>query len=194
MLLYNLLSLFGFVYAFAAIAISFIGFSKSWLEASNQHVLSFRKPKLMRLGAGMISLLCLCFLPIILADTRPTDLVLVWCSFGTASIGLFGLLFYLSGPQDVLIDLDARTCHGTDGWMFSPRRRICPLTEASSLRVWAGGYSWYVVLWTGGKRDPMFLLAKPASKSAAVSFAQEIADKLHLPVNETTLGETRKLS
>lgn len=40
----------------------------------------------------------------------------------------------------------------------------------------------------------MFLLAKPASKSAAVSFAQEIADELHLPVNETTLGEIRKLS
>lgn len=194
MLLYNLCSLFGFVYVFAAIIISFVGFSQSWFETSNQHVLSFRKPKLMRLGAGTVGLLCLCFPWMIANNTRPSDLAFVWCSFGTTSVALSGLLAYIAGPQDVLIDLDARTCHGTDGWMFRPRRRICPLSDVSSVYVWAGGYSWYVAIWIGGKKDPVFLLARPASKSAALSFAREIADKMHLPVKETTLGEIRKLS
>ncbi len=194
MVLFNILFFTGIVYAFAAAIISFIGFSQGWLKTSNQDVLSFRKPKLMRLGSGMIGLLCLCNPWIIMTDTKPSDIMLMWCTFGAVSIALFCLLSYLAGPQDVLINLNEKVCYGTAGWIFNPRKRICPLSDKSSVCVWASGHSWCVVLWIGGRKDPRFLLGLPSCKSEAITFAKNIACKLHLPVKETTLKEIRQLT
>lgn len=193
-LLLNLLFLGGTVYVSVMLAMFFIGLSQRWPVKSNERVLNFRKPKMLRLGAGMLGLLCLGSPWIIATGTHPSDLVPVESFFGPVCVGLSCLCAYITGPQDVSIEIDTRTCHAINGWMFHPRRQACPLTDTSSLRVWAGGSSWYVVLWIGGRKEPMFLLARPSRKSDAISVAQEIAEKLHLPLQETTLSELRKSS
>ena len=194
MLLFDILFPTGIVFAFTATIIGFIGFSQSWLKTSNQNILSFRKPKLLRLGSGMISLLILCCPWIIMSDTDPSDIILMWSTFGTVSIALFCFLFYISGPADVLIDLNDKVCYGTNGWIFSPRKRICPLSVRSSVFVWESGHSWCVALWIGGKKDARFLLGTPSSEGKAIDLANDIACKLNLPVKKTTLQEISQLT
>ncbi len=106
---------------------------------------------------------------------------------------LFTLFFaYVAGPQDILIDLEARVCYQTKGWMFHPRKRTYYLTETSSLCACCGGQSCYVFLRIGDAANQRLMLATRSSKQDAYYYGKEIADKLGLPIKATTLQEMGK--
>ena len=162
------------------------------LVASSPRLMDFRNPWPERVSAGMLSLLLL--LGAVLGATVLAPgfgLWFTWAWFVPICLLMGALMLYLSGPQDVRIDLDTRMCYGTKGWMLCPQKRVCPLSEASHICVFRGGYGCYVVLWINGIKDPMFMLAKTGTLSEALSYAQKIAIPLQLPVREKTLKEMR---
>ena len=184
------------IYVFTTIVILVVGtLQGSWLDSTDQQVICFRKPKMLRLGAGMASSIFLvAAIFFALSAVRQFGVLFTWLWNVPLSIFLTALLAFLAGPQDVFIDLETRLCYKIDGWMFHPRKNTYHITEVSSLSICSGGQTYYVFLMIGGGSKQWFLLARPEQKTDAICFAQAIADKLHLPVKETNFRELRELS
>jgi hypothetical protein len=157
--------------------------------------MSFRKPWAFRLGSGMASLSCLAAaLYFAFEAVGYFGVWQTWLWNIPMCLLMAGVLANAAGPHDVFIDLDARTCQITFGWPLYPRKRTYSLTKASCVGVCPGGSTYFVFLILGGGTNNQFLLARPERKSDALNAAQEFADKLHLPVKETSLKGLRNLS
>lgn len=163
--------------------------SVEWLVDSDIHQMCFKRPWTIRASTGMLSLafltgaVAVAVLPP--SPSTPWGLVLV-------CLLISGLMFYLSGPKDVRIDLDKRTCCETYGWMLFPKKFTCSLSKTSRILVYSGESGSSVVLWIDGLKDPKFTLAVAARMSEALKFAQKVAIPLQLPVKQTTLSEMRE--
>jgi len=117
--------------------------------------------------------------------SRPEDREIMWW-LGVPMIGGGSIfLAYLAGPQDVRIDLATRICYETKGWFFHPRKQTYQLTDASYICAYSGSKSCFAMLRVGNPEDTRFILAMRGSQSAALSFAQDIAGKLHITAKAT---------
>ena len=174
------------IYFLTTLVVGCIGLAEGFqLDVSNPQFLVFQKSSMTRLFSAMMSLMCLGCIGIFANATRPADIETFWWLIAPMCVGVSYFFAYLAGPQDVRIDLESRICYQTKGWFFHPRKQTYQLTQASYLCAYCGNKSCYTMLRIGDPADTRFVLAMRGSQSAALSFAQEIADKLHLPAKVT---------
>ncbi len=189
-----ILALIIILYLLAALVLGCVGIAQGQLmEFVEPTSIRFRKPWTVRLLAGMLGWLFLLSPFLIATGTRPSDLVWAWCILAPIFFPLAALLLFLSGPQEVSLNSETRAFQAAQGWPFYPKKQQGYLAEEAYVAVQTNGYIWYVMLRMGGRRQPAYLLAKPITQSASRAFAQEMANKLHLPVKEMTLQELKKL-
>ncbi len=163
--------------------------SVEWIVEADVYQMCFKRPWTVRASTGMLGLAF--FIGAVAVAVLPPSPSIPW---GLALVCLLisGLMFYFSGPKDVRIDLDKRTCCETYGWMLFPKKFTCSLSKTSRILVYSGGSGSYVVLWIDGLKDPKFTLAVAARMSEALKFADKVAIPLQLPVKQTTLTEMRE--
>ena len=183
-----------FSYLLATTVMLAVGSSQaSWLDSADLHTISFRKPAPTKLSMGMFSLLFLMTAVVSgTADHHSEKFLLrIWCIPWCL---VFSLVFAcLAGPQEVSVDLETRTCQETKGWLFCPRKTVHALSEASCVCILDGEIN-NVFLLPGGGRDRWFILGQPFHSKDAPAVAQEMADKLHLPVRKATWKTLRSLA
>ncbi len=166
----------------------------NWMDKSDLHMLSFRPPWAFRLGIGMVSMFMLaCALYFAFAAVHYFGVWQTWLWNVPLSLLIAVLFAYFGAPMDTSIDLDKRVCYRTAGWRFHSRHDIYPLTEELSVCICSGGQTYYVFLVIGGGIGKRLILARPERKSDALDIAQEIAEKLKLPIKEATLSTLRNL-
>lgn len=93
--------------------------------------------------------------------------------------GVCALFFWLSGPDDLAIDLDQQVyCH-VKGWPFFPKTRTGPVSDFWGVYVGSIRYNFYVgVTWWGGKGS--VILERFSSKMHAERFAATLMSNLEL--------------
>ena len=182
------------VYFLATIAMCLLGLMQGSRQGeSAEHVMSFRSPRMLSIGMGMLGLLFLA--------------IAVWFSAIASDAGGWTTLLFvlpslllgvpcllLTGSHDVSIDLEGKVCQVTRRWAFRTRKRSYLLSAASSVCVCTGGESYYVFLVVGGGTYKRFLLERFSVKTDAAMFAQKVADKLQVAARELPLSHLRSLN
>lgn len=153
-----------------------------WLVDTRGRFVFFRKRPLARVSAGMGAVWCFWFLGFAIVDPFSIGPVFAWiCVPFFIFLGL--LAFWGCGPADISIDLEARMCHATRGWIFCPKTIICPLTDSASVVIVGGGqYVRCVWLWTQSDRKNRFCLALTSNTSDARRCADDISRLINVPV------------
>ncbi len=183
----------GLVYFLATIALLLVGMMQgNRNDKSAEHILSFRRPVALKIAGGMFILLLLApdfaFNPITFGFWE------FWLFFVPTSLLLTVPCILMIGPHDVSIDLQTKTCQVTNGWVFRPRTRRYSLTAASSVCVCSGGEAYYVFLVIGDGTHTRLMLEPVSGKNDAITYAQEIGDRLQLPVKNIPLRQLRSLN
>lgn len=151
-----------------------------WLVDTRGRFVFFRKRPLARVSAGMTALWCFWIVGFVVAGPCSFETELKWILAPPfALMGVAGL--YSCGPADISIDLEARMCHATRGWIFCPKTISCPLTDSASLVIDGGQYIASVRLWTQSDRKNAFCLAL-TGWSDVRRCADDISQLLHVPV------------
>ncbi len=183
-----------FGYLLATTVMLAVGSSQaSWLDNAGLQTINFCKPGSTKLSMGMFSLLFLMIA--VVSGTADHHAEIFSFRFWCIPLCLiFSLAFaYLSGPQDVSVDLETQTCQETRGWVFCPRKTVYALSEASCVCILDGEIN-NVFLLPGGGRDRWFTLGQPFRSKDAPALAQKMADKLCLPVRKATWKTLRGLA
>ena len=183
-----------FGYLLATAVMLAVGSSQaSWLDSAGLHTINFRKPALTKLSMGMSSLLFLMIAVVSGTADHHSEIFffrfwcIPWCL-------IFSLAFaYLSGPQDVSVNLETQTCQETKGWIFRPRKTVYALSETSCVCILVGEIN-NVFLLPGGGKDKWFVLGQPFRSKDVPALAQKMGDKLCLPVKKATWKTLRGLA
>lgn len=184
----------GLTYFLATIAVSMLGLMQESVQTkSAEHVLSFRSPRLLSVGMGMWGLLCLAMALVFSSNAFNAEASVRWF-FCAMSLLLAVSCAFLTGVQDVSIDLDVKTCQVTRRWMFRQRTRNYCLSAASSVCACPGRESYYVFLVVGDSTYKRFLLERFSVKADAAIFAREVADKLQVAARELPLSRLGSLN
>ncbi len=146
--------------------------------------LTYRKPWLFRAVLVFYSLMAVTLIVAMWSNiaSRPHP------NYGPLPMGilLFGggslLFFWLSGPDDLSIDLEQRTYRHVKGWPFFPKTRTGPISDFWGVYVGrTQGKSRYFcvgVTWWGGKGS--VTLKRFSSKMHAERFAASLMSDLEL--------------
>jgi len=162
----------------------------NFLHSSTEKVLDFRKPYLMRISLGMLSLLLL-----VVAVQMPADQnggrngYAMWYTWMPVCLSLAALIAFLAGPQNIYIDVEARAGYTVKGWFFHPRRQKFRLGDKSFLCLITDHDGYTVLLCVADSARQRAFLGKFAAKDAALRVLQEVAEKLDLPIKELTAVE-----
>lgn len=187
-----------FAFGFLAGALFFKGYNQgSYLARSDEHVLSFHRPRLMRLGSGMCGLLFLAGAVFIVFDPNhiysgQSDVSFKWI-MGVMLPFVASFFFFMANPQEVRVDLDTRLCHQTSGWILRPKQRTAALTGASLVGV-IPSQIYIVTLMIGGGKNCNVTIGQFPVLPMALAFAQEMGNKLHLPFQQITEADLISLS
>ena len=189
------------LYIVVTLTMSVIGLMHGdWRISCDTTRVCFRKPWSLRIGYAMSSFLVLALMGMFVHDTLANSGLLnagVLYTWGFVVPGCtpFGILLLRgSGPQDLWINLDTRVCHSLGGWPLFPSHSSCALRETSCLYVFPGSYSYYVVLWIGGAKEPGFTLAQGGTSREVASLARKHAELLNLPIREAKPWKVSKNS
>ena len=143
--------------------------------------LTYRKPWGGRVVFGFVNLLAI------------ADSVGVWSEYSSRPYPDYAALlflilylcggglvfFWLSGPDDLYLNLDQKTYRHVKGWPFFPKTRTGSISDFWGVYVGRTQSSYFVgVTWWGGKGS--VILGRFGNKASAESFAETLMSNLEL--------------
>ena len=155
--------------------------------------LVFRRPRGMRLFAGIMGLFVIVGGPVSFwyryMDERSSGSEAVrvscWAVMALLSIASGVLPTYLSGPEDLYLDMDSHTYRLVSGWPLFPAIRSGSWDDMAGIYVRSTSKGVFVrVSWRYNKKHTT-PLGRFGSEQSAKQFAQDIASKLDLPQTTT---------
>jgi len=165
-------------FALAILAVLFIlvgSRSGSYLSRVSQHEWVFRKPLLRRIGMVLTSIALLQALLMVANEGWGAVLLftLLWFPFGI-------VLLWISGPDELRLNMAERTYQRVSGWPFRSKTRSGSWTDLWGVYIGYAGRSTYIVGLRGNRLGGRVDLGRFKVYAAAEQFAQELMSELSL--------------
>lgn len=159
----------------------------AYLQRAAQSERTFRKPALLRASQALFGLFMLGAPLIIVSDiaqspgSMSTEGWWMFVPFVLMCVGFGDAVLRLSGPEELFLDLTARTCRRVSGWPLFPKERSGPWEDMWGVYVGVVKYSYIVGVngsyVFGGRAD----LGRFGYRASAEAFAQKLTAQLGLP-------------
>ena len=157
---------------------------------------AFRKPWGVRLFMALLAAFIITGYPLLYAvgafDVRgrpPISAAETWALFGLLEIICIGVglpLLYLSGPNELFLDVDRRTYRHVYGWPFRPRVREGSWEEMAGVYIWCRRMNEQYIVGIAWKRPRSHspVLGAFSRPNQADWWAEGVAATLDLPLVE----------
>ncbi len=170
--------------------------AKTWIISSNDTCITFRKPVASTIGWVLMALLYPASFLFCATATKmnPSDRIIFLSLTGALALIFGAVTVYAAVPKTVVLDLRNRTCFETKGWLWKKQLREQKLTEAARLLLcWTSNYHSIFLQTALSGDNSRFLLSMSASRKNVSIVANELSQRLSLPIVEGPLSGIRSL-
>lgn len=168
--------------------------TKNWIVSSNPILMKFRKPIVTATGWIVLALLYPASFGLFMIELNPVDWKIALCIFCPLSLILCAVTVNAAAPKTVVLNLAAQTCSETKGWFSQTTLRKQELTDETRLLFcWTSNYYLLYLQTCSDNCKPKFLLGQTNSKKNLDFVANELSQKLAVPIIEGSLRQVAKL-